>query len=345
MSLKWGIIGTGNIAHTFAIGLQASKTGKLVAVGSRAKESAEKFGKEFGLAAEQCYATYDDLLKDSNVDIVYISTPHPQHYDVAIQAANAGKNILVEKPFGVNEREVVSVIEAAKKNNVFLMEAFMYRCHPQTVKLAEMVKDGVIGQVKIIRGNMSFNGFELGPDSRLWRNELAGGAMLDIGVYPMSFSRLVAGAAQGKAFVEPKQIKGVGHVQPDTKVDEYAIASLEFENGIVAQLFTGIFADSEWAVQVIGSKGHIRVPNLWRPDLTAMGPIQIEVTEFGKETQIIPVPLEQTNLFAIEADAVAEDLLAGRKECRYMTWDDSLGQVRAMDEWRRQIGLSFPADQ
>lgn len=158
-------------------------------------------------------------------------------------------------------------------------------------------------------------------------------------------SRLIAGAASQKSKpLEPTEIKAVGHVQPDTKVDEWAIASLAFENGVTAQLFTAIFADSDCSVQIIGSKGTLRVPNLWRPDLAFMGPIQIELTEYGKDTQTIPVTLDETDIFAIEADAVAEAITEGRKECKYMTWNDTLGQVRAMDKWRKEIGLTYKED-
>lgn len=181
-TLKWGIIGTGNIAKTFARGLKASKTGTLVAVGSRSAQTALDFGKQFGIPPEKCYSTYSELIQDPDIDIVYISTPHPQHCDIAVEAASEGKkHLLVEKPIAMNEAQVRRIIEAAKQNDVFLMEAYMYRCHPQTIMLADLVRNGAVGQVKLIRGNFSFDGRLLGPSSRLWRNELGGGAILDIG--------------------------------------------------------------------------------------------------------------------------------------------------------------------
>ena len=181
MSLKWGIIGTGSIAHTFAVGLSKAKKGELVAVGSRAKDTAEKFGSKYGVPADKCYPTYADLLNDPSVDIVYISTPHPQHCEVAIQSVQAKKHVLVEKPFAMNEAEATRVLAAAKENDVFLMEAYMYRCHPQTRKVVELIEKGAIGDVKVIRANFAYNGYDFGPESRLWRNELGGGAILDIG--------------------------------------------------------------------------------------------------------------------------------------------------------------------
>ncbi|KAI9310718.1 hypothetical protein BX666DRAFT_2032653 [Dichotomocladium elegans] len=343
--LKWGIIGTGGIAHTFSKGLQVASKGTLVAIGSRAKSTAIAFGSQYGVPEEKCYGTYAELLADPDVDVVYISTPHPQHCEVAIQTAEAGKHMLLEKPFAMNEAEAIRIFDAVKKNNVFLMEAYMYRCHPQTLKIVDLIKEGALGTVKVIRANFTFDGRPLGPTSRLWRNELGGGAILDIGGYPMSFARLIAGAAQQTAAINPTEIKAVGHIQPETNVDEWTVASVQFENAISAQLFVGIFADSESYVQVIGDKGSVKAPNIWRPDIASMGPIRVEYTEYGKDPVVIPVETPQPNLYAIEADAVADAILEGKKECKYMTWEDSLGQIRAVDKWRKEIGLTYSADQ
>ena len=180
-SLRWGIIGTGNIAHTFARALQVAKKGSLVAVGSRSVNTAQAFGKEFNVAPELCFGSYLDLLNSDQVDIVYICTPHPQHYDLALTTAKHGKHMLIEKPMAMTHAQVTSILHVAKESGVFVMEAYMYRCHPQTLKLVDMIKSGVIGKVKLIRANFSFDGRSLGPTSRLWRNELGGGAILDIG--------------------------------------------------------------------------------------------------------------------------------------------------------------------
>jgi predicted dehydrogenase len=181
MSVNWGIVGTGNIANAFASALQVTTKARLVAVGSRSKQSAITFGATYGVPEERCYATYDDLFNDPEVHAVYISTPHPYHCDLALKGAKSGKHLLVEKPMAMNEKEVDQIISAAKDNNIFLMEAYMYRCHPQTRKLYELVSQGLIGDVKIIRASFSYDGTTFGPDSRVWNNELGGGALLDIG--------------------------------------------------------------------------------------------------------------------------------------------------------------------
>ncbi|KAI9280422.1 hypothetical protein BY458DRAFT_500645 [Sporodiniella umbellata] len=346
-SLRWGIIGTGNIAHMFAKALKVSEKGALQAVGSRSSQSAQAFGSEFNVPLSYCFESYQKLLESPDVDIVYISTPHPQHFELALATAKAGKHMLIEKPMGMTQKQVAQIFEIAKENSVFVMEAYMYRCHPQTHKVVELIQSGVLGQVKHIKASFAFDGRSLGPESRLWRNEMGGGAILDVGGYPMSFARLIAGITKesGTKGVNPVQVKATGFIQEDTKVDEWTTASVKFENGVTAQLFTAIFCDADSSVEVLGSEGSLKVQNLWRPDLEQLGPVQIELFLNGKEKEIVPVPLDQTNVFALEADAVAEAVLQGQHECKYMTWADSMGQVAAVDAWRKEIGLAYKEDQ
>ena len=154
--LRWGILATGSIAGSFAEGVLNSETGQLVAVGSRSQESADKFASQYGDIPNR-HANYQDLLDDSEVDAIYIATPHPMHKEWAVKAANGGKHILCEKPIGINESEAKEIIAAAQSNDVFLMEAYMYRCSDQTQKIIEMIKDGAIGEVKSIEASFSFD--------------------------------------------------------------------------------------------------------------------------------------------------------------------------------------------
>ena len=180
--LRWGIIGTGGIAHRFAQGVQHSKTGELIAVGSRRQETADAFAKEFGVPHR--HASYEALLADEDVDAIYVSTPHPMHAEWAIKSAEAGKHILCEKPLAINHAEAMAVVEAARENDVFLMEAFMYRCHPQMRRVVELVREGAIGRVCMIQATFSFQG-GTDPKSRLMNNALGGGGILDVGCYPV----------------------------------------------------------------------------------------------------------------------------------------------------------------
>jgi len=261
--LKWGILGTGAIAKAFAQGLAQSKTGTLVAVGSRSQESADRFGEQFHI--ENRHPSYQALLDDPQVEAIYIATPHPMHAEWAIKGAEAKKHLLVEKPIGVNHAEAMAIIEAARENDVFLMEAFMYRCHPQTQKLVELLRDKTIGDVRVIQATFSFHWpIPFNDTSRLTSNALAGGGILDVGCYPVSMARLIAGVAGGKDFAEPIEFKAVGVLGP-SGVDHYTTASVKFPGDIIAQLSTGVQVNQESAVRIFGTEGSIHIPQPWVP--------------------------------------------------------------------------------
>ena len=212
--LNWGIISTGAIAHTFARGVGNSQTGKLAAVGSREKDKAEKFGDEFDIPNR--HGSYEELLADDSVQAVYIATPHPQHLEWIVKAAEAGKHILCEKPLTMNAAEAAVALEAARANDVFLMEAFMYRCHPQTARVQEIIRSGEIGDVHFIAASFSFNaGFD--ENSRLFNNALGGGGILDVGGYTASMARVLAGRRAGKIVCGTDRNAVAGHSVRDRR--------------------------------------------------------------------------------------------------------------------------------
>src|SRR5438105_9508177 len=234
-TLAWGILGTGTIARIFTKGLTDSKTGTLVAVGSRTQEAADAFGDEWKVAHR--HGSYEQLLADPAVQAVYIATPHPLHAGWAIRAAEAGKHVLCEKPLALNHAEAMAVVEAARRHDVFLMEGFMYRCHPQTAQLIELIRARAIGDVRVIQASFSFQvAPTASPESRILSNALGGGGILDVGCYCASMARLIAGVVTGKAFAEPEEVHGAGQIGAESRVDEYAIAALKFPGGILAQL-------------------------------------------------------------------------------------------------------------
>src|SRR6478672_3748201 len=245
-NIRWGILGAGAIAKAFARGVQSSNTGTLSAVASRSQAKADQFGSDFNIPRR--HGSYEALLADDQVDAVYICTPHPMHAEWAMRAAEARKHILVEKPFALNFHEASAIIEAAIANDVFAMEAFMYRCHPQTARLVELIREKALGEIRVIQASFSFHaGFN--PESRLFSNALAGGGIMDVGCYPVSMSRLIAGAARGADFADPVEVKATGHLG-QTGVDEWAIASLKFPGEILAQLATGVSVNQENVVRI-----------------------------------------------------------------------------------------------
>ncbi len=336
--LRWGIIATGNIAHKFAAGLAHSRTGDLVAVGSRSMESARRFGDEVG--APNRHGSYEDLLGDPEVEAVYIATPHPMHAEWAIKAAEAGKHVLCEKPLALNHAQAMAAIRAAREHDVFLMEAFMYRCHPQTHRLIELVREGAVGEVRLVRAVFSFHAGS-GPEGRLFNPELGGGGILDVGGYPISMARLIAGVAVGKDFEEPVEFKGCGHIG-ETGVDEWAVASLRFPSGILAELACGVRLQRYNPVVVCGSEGRIEVPWPWIPAREG-GEVAI-LLHRGDETEEIAVQTDDW-LYGIEADTVAENLERRSAAPPAMSWEDTLGNMKALDRWRREIGLTYPMEQ
>ncbi len=336
-TLRWGILGAGSIARIFVRGLRESQTGTLVAIGSRSQASADKFGEEFGL--EKRYASYQDLLADGDIDAVYIATPHPLHAQWAVACAQAKKHILCEKPLTLNQGEAMAVVEAAREHGVQLMEAFMYRCHPQTTRLVELIQSGALGEVKFITASFGFAaGFD--PHSRLFDPMLGGGGILDVGCYAASMVRLVAGAARGLPFAEPTQVRGAG-VLGRSGVDEMAAATLQFPGDIVAQISTSISLNQENVLRVFGSKGHLLVPSPWFGSPAKGGP-NIVLTRDGQSEEVF-VPSERSP-YALEADALFEAVQKGAVQSPAMSGEDALGNMALLDRWRAEIGLVYPAE-
>jgi predicted dehydrogenase len=335
-SLSWGILGTGRIAGIFAKQLSQSKTGKLAAVGSRSQASADRFTAEYRVA--QSHGSYEALLADSQVQAVYIATPHSLHAEWCLKTAAAGKHILCEKPLTLNHAEALLVVEAARNHDVFLMEAFMYRCHPQTAKLIELLREKVIGEVRVIHASFGFHR-DFNPEVRLFKNALAGGGILDVGCYTTSMSRLVAGIATGKPFAEPVEVKGCGHFAP-SGVDTWATASLKFPGDILSALATSVEVQQHNTLRIHGSNGSIFVPAPWAQvhDGTTT---RLFVERKGEPQQEIVVNLTQP-AYAIEADHVAAYI--ERRQAPAMSWDDSLGNMQTLDRWRKSIGLIYESE-
>lgn len=333
--LGWGILATGRIAGIFAQGVARSQQSRLVAVGSRSGAGAERFAREFGVP--RAHASYEALLADPEVQAVYIATPHPQHVEWAVKAAEAGKHILCEKPLGLNHAEGMVMAEAARRQGVLLMEAFMYRCHPQTAKIVELVRSGVLGEIRLIQAAFGFNaGFN--PESRLWANAAAGGGILDVGCYPVSMARLIAGAAAGRAFADPVAVTGAGQLHPETGVDVVAAATLKFAGGIVAQVATSVGVHQDNSLRIYGTAGMLHVPSPWIPPSEG-AEARMMLTVGGKAEEITVVAAGA--LYGLEADAVATALAAGQREVPAMAVADTLGNLATLDRWRAAIGLVY----
>ena len=338
--IRWGIIGPGRIAQTFADGIAHSRSGKLVAIASR---NPDKPGLGDNFPGARIASGYEALLADKDIDAVYIATPHTGHAEWAIKAIRAGKHVLVEKPIALSAYDAEAIYYEAKKAGVFAGEAFMYRVHPQTAKLIELVKSGAIGELRIIRSSFGFNMGTVKPEHRLFANETAGGGILDVGGYPVSMARLIAGAADGKPFLDPDKVSGVAHLG-QTGVDEWASAVLKFPNSIIAEVSCSIMANQDNTLRIIGSEGRIEVADFWFASGHKGGVGKIELIK-GGETQTIEVK-EERWLYSFEVDAAGDAIRAGHKEFAYpgIGWADSIGNLRVLDQWRASIGLEYEVE-
>lgn len=335
--LRWGILGTGAIARQFADALATCKRGRLVAVASRqpAADLAEAFG------GATIHAGYAGLLANPDIDAVYIATPHPAHAEWAIRACEAGKHVLCEKPLGMNAPEAMAVADAAQRAGVVAMEAFMYRGHPQTRRLIELIASGAIGEVTLIQAAYGYH-TDFAAEKRHFDPQLGGGAILDVGCYCVSMCRLIAGIATGKRFVEPVEIQAQGHLGP-TGVDERATALLRFPGGQLAHMAVSITTVQDNALRIYGTKGRIEVRSPWFCSGKTGGTGIIVLTDRAGAVETIKV--ETTDwLYALEADLFAEAVAAGAVPWPAPDAADTIGTMQVLDGWRRAIGLDYPCE-
>ena len=329
MTTRWGILATGRIARQLANAVVQSDGSELVAVGSRSQHAADAFAANYGIAA---HGSYQALVEDDRVDAIYVATPHPQHAEWTIKALEAGKAVLCEKPMGVNHAEAMAMVETAAFHQRFLMEAFMYRVHPQTARMLELLRDGAIGEVRQVEASHGFAA-PYNPESRLYSNELAGGGIMDVGCYPASMARLIAGE-------EPAEVAGFATLG-DTGVDHWAAALFEFPSGLIARLATAVSVSLDNGVRVFGSRGSIHLQRPWfgsRPN----GEWSFDLVRGGERETISG---SAKPIYVLEVEEVANALAAGRLESPCMTWQDSLGQAHALDRWRQQANVRFHFEQ
>lgn len=336
--LRWGILGPGSIARTFAAGIAHSGTGTLVAIGTR---HPDRPGLADNFPGARVVAGYEALLADPEVEAVYIATPHPAHAEWAIKAAEAGKHALVEKPMGLTAFEADAIIHAHRRAGTFVGEAFMYRVHPMTARLLGLIREGAIGEVRMIQSSFGFKMPKFDPTHRLYSNDLAGGGILDVGCYPVSMARLIAGAVEGKPFLEPSKVAGMARLG-ESGVDEWASAMLQFPNGILAEVSCAVSLQQENVLRVLGTAGRIEVADFWFASghKGGRGEIVVVAPDGTRTTTAVE---EDGWLYSFEVDAAAAAIRAGRQELAApgMTWDDTLGNLRVLDKWRADAGLKY----
>ncbi len=322
--VRWGIIGAGKIARKFAEGLRFAKSAELVAIGSRSRQRAEQFATEF--AVPHAHVGYENLASDDEVDAVYIATPHPMHKPNSILCLQAHKAVLCEKPFTVNAPEAEQVIAEARRQQVFIMEAMWTRFVPPIAKLRQLLAQGAVGDVRMVMADFGYRA-EWDPQGRALSPALAGGGLLDVGVYGISLASMVLGP--------PQRVTGLAHIA-DTGVDEQAAVVLGYDGGALAVLVCAVRTDTPGEATVIGTEGRIQLGRGWWHGSTM-------TLVRGKEREIFEIPTDG-NGFNYEADEVAQCLADGKTQSDVLPLDETLAIMRTMDEIRAQWGLKYPME-
>ncbi len=323
--IRWGILGTGVIANKFAIGLKAAPGAELVAVGSRAQATADQFGDTFGVPRR--HASYEALAHDPDVDVIYISTPHPLHKDNTLLCLEAGKAVLCEKPFAINAAEAAAMIKLARQKKLFLMEAMWTRFLPAVIKARQLIAEDAIGDVRMFMGDLGFRA-EFDPKNRLFDPALGGGALLDVGIYPVSFASVIFGT--------PAKVTSLAHLGA-TGVDEQAAMLLSYAGGQLSLLAAAVRVDIPSEAIIMGTKGQIRV------HAPIYCPVRLTLSRPEQGEEVIDLPLEG-NGYNYQALEVMNCLRNGWLESVTMPLDETLTIMRTMDEIRAPWGLKYPTE-
>lgn len=325
-TFRWGVIAPGKIANKFAQSLSAWPHHEIRAVGSRSLERAEQFGERYQV--KNRYGSYSEVAKDPEVDAVYVAPPHRFHKDAVLPCLEQGKAVLCEKPLTVSRREAEILVEAARRNNAFLMEALWTRFVPVMQRIRSWIREGRIGDVRMLRADFCFrSGWN--PEGRLLNPELAGGSLLDVGVY-------VIGLAFDIFRRSPHKVQSVGHIGK-TGVDEHAGLVFGYDDGSLAVLTCGVRTKLPVQAIISGTEGTIEVP----PTFYNAQKATLKTDE-GEETIELP---HKVNGFEYEVAEVERCVRSGEIESPVMPLDHSLAMADTMDAIRREWGLVYPFEQ
>jgi predicted dehydrogenase len=324
--IRWGIIGTGWIAHKFAAGLGALKDAEISAVSSRRKESAEKFAAEFNIPNRHIGSIA--LAADKDVDVTYIATPHPMHKDDTINCLNGGKAVLCEKPLAMNTEEAVQMIACAQEKNLFLMEAMWMYFFPAIAKVRRLIADGDIGEVRLVQANFCMRS-KWEPQGRTLNPQLGGGALLDVGIYDIALAQMIYGK-------EPGRISSMAHIG-QTSVDEQGSMIFGYDGGAMAVLTCAVRTQTAFEAAIYGTEGYIKIPHMFfQPD---------RIIVKAKQGQEKEINFERLgNGYSFEAAEVMNCLREGKTECPTMPLQTSIAIMKTMDKVRQQWGLVYPME-
>ena len=335
-AIRWGILGTGAIAKAFAEAIQETE-GDLIAVASNTKQRAEEFVKDY-----QCEPVegYHNLISNPAINAVYVATPHTSHFELSAECLRNKKAVLCEKPMTMNATETMALIDLSRKHNTLLMEAFMYKIHPQTQKIISLVKDRLQGPLQI-KANFCFS-VDVPETHRLVNKDLGGGSILDIGCYPTSISRYVVGAINNKGFMNPISFKAEGELNSQG-IDLNASAKLKFEDGSVAEIKSATNKQTETDVVISDNQLSLIVNQPWHCGEFTDRKSDIRILNKDGTEEKYEIETEK-GLYAIQIDHFSELFNNRSIESLLIPHNDSHGNMISLDSWRKELKVFYKED-
>jgi dihydrodiol dehydrogenase / D-xylose 1-dehydrogenase (NADP) len=320
--IKWGIMGPGKIAHKFAQSLQLLTSAELVAIGSRNLDRAKVFAEKYDV--KRVYGSYDEFIMDPEVDLVYIATTNQSHFECAMQCLKAGKGVLLEKPFTIGAEQAKILVDTARGNEVFLMEAMWMRFLPVMAKIRELLAENTIGEVRMVKADYGFQG-AYDPERRQLNLKLGGGALMDVGIYPLSFAAMVLG-------VKPEKVISAAFIG-ETGVDEQCSFTLSYKGGELAELSSAVRTYIPDFAYILGTDGYIKIPEFSHAN-------SFELNINGK-SEIFEL-LHGSNGFTYQAQEAMKCFSERKMESDIMPLDETVDIMKIMDHIHSQWGLEYP---
>ena len=335
--VRWGIIGTGSIANAFAHSIKHCNHSELIAVFGRNKETLQTFSQKFDVAGIN---EIDELVASNVIDAIYIATPHSSHFEYALQAIKNNKHVLCEKPIAMNHIESMVLFGLAKDHGVFLMEAYMYRTHPQTFNILKNIESLCDTNEKVeINSSFGFHA-EIPKDHRLRNPMLGGGAIMDVGCYPLSMSKLLAGHILKKPYADPISIEASGNLD-ETGVDSNSKARILFSENIEANISCAINEVYENNLEIISGDYKLSVSQPWHCGQFQDGHSSIKVYSKNKLVDEISYK-DEVGLFTREIDHASDCILNNKLESDLISHADSQSIMLWLDKWRKELGIKCP---
>ncbi len=326
-TIKWGIIGTGIIASAFAEALNSLDNIEVTGVASRDLARARGFADRFHI--RKAYASYEELASDPEIEVVYIATPHTEHKDNAALCIKNGKAVLCEKPITINQKETQHIIDLAKEHNVFLMEAMWTKFLPTTKVVKKWLNSNAIGNIRCIKADFGYRS-EYDLNHRLFNPKLAGGALLDVGIYPITYTIHMMERLPDE--IISRAVMGKSHV------DDINTIIFNYKGGVIAQLSSSVAVEMGRDAVILGDKGKIVIPNFWMADHAKRYDIKGNLVEEFSEPFAV-------NGYVYEAQEVNSCLREGKKESTVVPLKDTMDIMKIMDELRTEWGLIYPQEQ